>query len=170
MQKQNSKDAKHAEIALAIKGAKKKMFLNSRSGMDLREAADKFAVDVAIRFEKILAVTEAVEDSGHSDDNPQRKGVARLAENPAEWRQLSANITDLVDQLCCHGESDQARRLFSLLDLLTNEDYERLDREILARNAIHRAFTMTKSFEKAIEVSIARLGGVRLNCGEVNHA
>ena len=52
MQKDN-KAAKHAEIALAIKGAKKKMFANSRAGMDLREALDGFCFDAMNRFQAI---------------------------------------------------------------------------------------------------------------------
>ena len=51
---QHSRAKEHAEIALAIKAAKKKMFANSRAGMDLREAASQFATDVINRFDVLI--------------------------------------------------------------------------------------------------------------------
>ncbi len=55
MQQNTITAKKHSEIALAIKAAKKQMFKRHREGMDLREAADKFCVDICTRFEDIVS-------------------------------------------------------------------------------------------------------------------
>src|SRR5882724_2475679 len=108
MQKDN-KAAKHAEIALAIKGAKKKLFANSRAGMELREAFDGFCLDAMNRFQAIAPphVVENVRNSAHGIPATSREETEPVAEaSQAEvdqawkerslaWEKRDAFISDL---------------------------------------------------------------------------
>lgn len=144
---ENNRNQKHAEIAREIRLAKKAMFKRSREGMSLREAADKFVVDVANRFEPIISGTTQPEQSA------QQETVLLLAKTPDDWNQLDAEVERLIDRLCGHGDYDDAQALFTLLNLLTNEKYDKSDREIVGFRAARRAFTMTEAFEAAIKTA-----------------
>jgi hypothetical protein len=85
-----------------------------------------------------------------------------LAKSPSDWEQLDADVTRLVDELCGHGDYDSATKLFTLLDLATNEKYDALDRSSVCRIARNRAFTMTEAFEAAVEAEIQKHNPIAL--------
>lgn len=93
---------------------------------------------------------------------PKQYHNLSLAKSPTEWRQLNADVTELVDELCEHGDYDAAQQLFTLIDLLTNQDYEANHREMLSHTALHRAFSMTKAFEAAVEAESRKQNPVAL--------
>ena len=72
---QNSRDHLHSKLALEIKAAKRTMFKRHREGMDLREAADKFAFDVAGRFENVLSSGQSTTIETGRDDETQDRGL-----------------------------------------------------------------------------------------------
>jgi len=87
---------------------------------------------------------------------PKHTTNLRLAGSPNEHMELRREVEDLVDDLCGPHDYDLAAKMFSLLDLLTNENYDELDRSGLARIALHRAFSMTESFEDAVKAAIQK--------------
>jgi hypothetical protein len=102
MHEQNNK--LHSEIALAIKGAKKQMFRRHREGMSIREAADKFCVDMANRFEPLCKAEKPADpvcdctQAEIEDDEKTRvvRALSELLHNPQTPSDLYQECAEFV--------------------------------------------------------------------------
>jgi hypothetical protein len=73
---------KHAEIALAIKAAKKKMFKSRREGLALRAACDQFMIDAGRALAEIVPEMRREPANKESPDNETLYRARAILENP----------------------------------------------------------------------------------------
>lgn len=86
------------------------------------------------------------------DDGPKR-----IAETATDWRELKTLIREHVERLAFkYDDWEQAESLVLLIDLLTNQEYERGDREGAAMIARDHALTFTKSFRELRDQTVSR--------------
>ena len=97
----------HSKLALEIKAAKKTMFRLHREGTSLREAADRFAVDIANRFEGVLPRNGSAEPhvSRHTGSTIEIDPFDKVEVSPLPW----------VERLTDSGEPEDYDALFNLL-------------------------------------------------------
>lgn len=82
----------------------------------------------------------------------------RLANSPEEWIETEALIRQHVERVCArYDDKEQAESLYLLIDLMCNQDYDRMDREMIAFVAKNHAFNFTDAFETAQEVTLGKL-------------
>jgi hypothetical protein len=98
----------HSKLALEIKAAKKTMFRNHREGLNVRDAADKFVIDVSNRLGAILP-----RDEGNSDDHT--KPEPEDDDRETELAALETDLTTWIDDLTATGDPEVAESLFNLL-------------------------------------------------------
>lgn len=81
---------------------------------------------------------------------------ARLATNQREWADLDALVRQHVERICARDQ-EQAESLCLLLDLITSERYDRIDRDGVLLVAQAHAFTFTAAFETAQNICLQKL-------------
>lgn len=80
----------------------------------------------------------------------------RLALTSTEWQGIETKAYKLIDKIC-EADPDHALALVQLMDLLTSEDYDSRDQNILAYSAIRHAFMQSHEGCAAIEDTLKRL-------------
>lgn len=89
---------------------------------------------------------------------PAAPAAKRLATNPREWADLSALVRDHVERICGrYDDREQAESSCLLLDLITNERYDRCDRECVLHTAETHGFTFTDAFRTAQDICFNKL-------------
>jgi hypothetical protein len=81
----------------------------------------------------------------------------RLAQNPNEYRDVTARAEGLVDRLIHHGEEDCANDLFELIHVLTDTRVDASDREGLSGDVMRRCYPYTTAGQLAMEEEIHRI-------------
>lgn len=82
----------------------------------------------------------------------------QLAANPQEWADLKALVREHVERICArYDDQEQAESLLLLIDLMCNQDYDRLDRESVAHVATNHAFTFTNAFYTAQKICFQKV-------------
>lgn len=75
----------------------------------------------------------------------------RLASNEQAWREMDETISDCVTQICGQFSADTVRDFMFLIDIVSNPDIDRLDRESAVITIPKAAFTYHPQFETSIE-------------------
>lgn len=96
---------------------------------------------------------------GHLQPVPDKP--IELANSEASWRKLDVKIDRAVQQICQHYDSATTEALLMLIDLLTNPDYDKQNREMIAISAQRTAFRYTPEFEQAQDDYLDRLSLTR---------
>lgn len=91
---------------------------------------------------------------------PKRYRILTLATTRQEWKEYDEEIRDSVGKLCDFGDYEKAEALFGLLDLLTNEQYDKQNRDILVFDALRETFRFTEAFDKAVKAEVARVNPI----------
>jgi|ERR1051326_339166 hypothetical protein len=84
-----------------------------------------------------------------------------LARSAADWRKLDAKIENAVGLICQHFDAETTQALLFVVDLLTNGDYDRQDRELATYQVQRAAFRYTPEFEAAQNSYLDRLNLAR---------
>lgn len=102
----------------------------------------------------IIIEKTAVCDRVHYVPPPDGK---RLATNPQEWAETDALVREHVERICGrYDDREQAESFYILLDLITNERYDRIDRDGVLHVVQTHAFTFTDAFETAQKVCLGQ--------------
>lgn len=93
----------------------------------------------------------------------------RLASDANTWREMDATIEQAVHAIC--GQYDDAQLCESflfLIDLLTNQSYDAVDRDSAALTCQRAAFRYTPDFERAQEAYLNRINPGRAQLAKVS--
>lgn len=78
------------------------------------------------------------------------KTPLRLIDSPEQWAELDETIADCVRTICAkYDDEEQTRSLLTLVDLMTNPDYQHGDRETVASETRREAFRYTAECQEA---------------------
>lgn len=75
----------------------------------------------------------------------------RLASDEQTWREMDQTITDCVSQVCGHYDEATVRDFMFLVDILTNTEIDRVDRDCASLTVQKLAFAHSPRFERAME-------------------
>lgn len=82
----------------------------------------------------------------------------RLIDGPNDWAETKTLIREHVERICMrYDDREQSESLCLLIDLLCNEDYDRLDREAIMLIAKDHAFTFTDAFHTAQHITLGKM-------------
>lgn len=92
-------------------------------------------------------------------DSPAKNHEPKqLAKTSREWTDLEALVRQHVERLAArYDDQEQAESLYLLIDLMCNQDYDRLDREMVAFVAKNHAFNFTDAFRTAQHIAIGTM-------------
>lgn len=106
-----------------------------------------------------MASTKTTRKRTHLQPVPDKP--IELANSEASWRKLDAKIELAVQRICQHYDAETTEALLMLIDLLTNPDYDKQNRDMIATGAQRAAFRYTPEFEQAQQDYLDRFNLVR---------
>lgn len=77
--------------------------------------------------------------------------VLRLASDARTWREMDQVISDCVKEVCGQYDEATVRDFMFLVDILTNPDIDRVDRDCATLTVQKIAFAHSPRFERAME-------------------
>lgn len=88
---------------------------------------------------------------------PKNTTPKPLSTNYEQWKQVEQQIQLDVETICVRcGDPEQSEAFVRLLSLCTDDQYDRIDREVATFTAMRLAFSHTKAFERAMESALKR--------------
>lgn len=81
---------------------------------------------------------------------------APIAETEQEWRQIEHLISEHIVSIC-DGNAERATLLTNLLFVLTDEDFDAMDRGVAAEHAVRTAFSFSSLSVKTLTAHLSSL-------------
>lgn len=95
---------------------------------------------------------------------PKHNTKLQIASTWQRWQEINGQVDHAVANLV-NGDLTNAERLLLLLDLMTGEQYEPQQREMVAFEITRRTFTHTQEFETALEGYLNKINPTRVQTG-----
>jgi len=91
-----------------------------------------------------------------------KPATLRLASSQQTWREMDQTIKDCVSEILGQYEEETVRSFMFLVDILTNPDIDRVDRECAVFTVQKLAFAHSPQFETTMEAYLNEINPGRV--------